>query len=279
MAWSAGTANAASDAPDPLAAPAATIQDVPVPVAAVPFPVSGTAATVVAAVDPAVSGTTEVVANVADSTAPLATEIPLMDSPPVDTVSATVTATVDQVVAVVDSPASALPEVPVPLPEVPLPHIPVPLPEKAAPVRAAGTAVPPSDVRSQAAEPVSGVEAASPAGRVRPAEVASAPQHVRLAVSPLQFLANTQGIRVLGATIGYVVSAVPAPEEDAELRFAGTRNQSGPGSTGSGSAGAEASADVAGFWNLLHDAGRCLVPDAALILHASPAFDPGSSPD
>lgn len=289
MVWSAGTANAASDDPDTLGTPVVTIQDVPVPVAAVPLPVSDTAATVVDVVDPVVSGTTEVVANVADTAAPPAADIPLTDSPLVDTVSATLTGTADGVVSVVDSLAPALPDVTVPpvplpalpvpaLPEVPLPDVPVQLPETAAPGRPAGTAVPPSAVLSQAAEPVS-VEAVSPASQVRPAEVSTAPLQVRGAVSPLQFLANTQAMRALAATIGYVVSAAPAPAQDAELRFAGPQNQSGSGSTGTGSAGAEASADVAGFWNLLHDAGRCLAPDAALVRAASPSFDPGSSPD
>ncbi|WP_144406325.1 hypothetical protein [Arthrobacter sp. SPG23] len=288
MAWFAGTASAASDAPEPLATTVATIQDVPVPVAAVPFPVSGAAAAAVDVVEPPVGGTAEVVANLADSAAPQITDIPLTDPPlvetVVDTVSETVTATVGGVVSVVDSVASALPDIPVPavqvpLPEVPLPHAPVQLPETAAPVRSAGTAVPSSAVRSQPAEPVSGVEAAFPAGRVRPPEVTAAPQQVRLAVSPLQFLANTQGIRALAATISYVVSAAPAPEPATELRFPGLQNQSGSGTSGTGSTGTEASADVPGFWSPLHDGGRCPVPGAALILAASPSFDPGSSPD
>ncbi|MBP1137264.1 hypothetical protein JOE31_003496 [Arthrobacter sp. PvP023] len=303
MAWFAGTANAASDDPDPLGTPAVTIQDVavpvaavPIPVAAVPFPVSDTAAAVVDVVDPVVSGTPEVVAKVADSAAPLITDIPLTDPPFVDTVSETVTATADGVVSVVDSLAPALPDIAVPtvqlpavpvpalpgpvlLPEVPLPHVPLQLPEAAAPGRSGGTDAPPSAVRSQAAEPVRGVEAVSPAGRVHPEEVSAAPLPDRGAVSPLQFLANTQAMRALAATIGYVVSAAPAPGQDMELRFASPQNQSGSGPTGTGSAGAEAAADVAGFWNPLHDAGHCLVPDAALTLAASPSFDPGSSPD
>lgn len=303
----AGPASAAADKPDPLGtiaqaadsllqetvdetvpeingSPDPVVHEIPVPVVAVP-PVSGTAATVVDAVAdatpvPVPGGTTGAVTGVVDSAAQLLTET-VTDTPLIETV----TGAVDGVVSVVDSLAPALPVIQVPHPEIPQPQVPRPerpvkAPENSIPGRSAGTVAPPSDVRTQPASPALGGEAAFLDG-ARPAEVTVAAQQVRRAVSPLEFLANTQAVRALTATIGYIVSAAPAPENEPEaaLRFAGFQNQTGPGSAGIGSAGAEASGDVDGFWNQLHDAGSSPVPDAALILAASPAFDPGSSPD
>lgn len=288
--------------PEPGIAPVQAIQDIPVPVVAVPLPVSGTAATVVDVVDPVPGGTTGVVTDVVDSAAPpltdtltdaplvdTVTDAPLVDTltdaPLVDTVTDTVAGTVDEVASVVDSLAPALPvihvpELPVPtVPEpvpappvtaVPLP-LPLPLPDVAVPGLPAVDELP--------AVPAAGSD--TNAGDARPAESTGAPRQVGRPLSLLQFLANTQAIRALAATIGYVVSAAPAPanEPEAALQFAGLQNQSGSASAGAGAGGAEASGDVDGFWNPLHDAGRCLVPDAALILAASPSYDPGSSPD
>lgn len=304
----AGPASAAADKPNPLGtiaqaadsllqetideavpeingSPDPVVHEIPVPVVAVP-PVSGTAATVVDAVAdatpvPVLGGTTGAVTGVVDSAAQLLTDT-VTDTPLIETV----TGAVDGVVSVVDSLAPALPVIQVPHPEIPQPQAPrlerpVKAPENSIPGRSAGTVAPPSDVRTQPASPALGGEAAFLAGGARPAEVTVAAQRVRRAVSPLEFLANTQAARALTATIGYIVSAASAPENEPEaaLRFAGFQNQTGPGPAGIGSAGAEPSGDVDGFWSQLHDAGRCPVPDAALILAASPAFDPGSSPD
>lgn len=310
LALAAGPANAASDAPNPLGgigqAAASLVQDIipeavpqavqdpPKPpvqaVPDVPVPAGRTAAIVVDVVDPVLSGTTQVVSDVMDTAAPSLPAAPL-----VETVTDTVTGTVDKVGSVVDSLASTLPDLHVPTaplptdpvsalprPQVP-PQVPGQKPDKAAPGHSRGTRVPASDVRSQPAATATGVETASRTGRVQPAGVSAVTQLVRSALSPLQFLANTHAVRALAATVGYVVSAGPTPADEpareAGLRFAGVQNQSGSASSGTGSAGAEASGDVDGFWNLLPDAGPCLVPDAALILAASPSFDPGSSPD
>ncbi|WP_156372448.1 hypothetical protein [Arthrobacter sp. Leaf337] len=307
LALAAGPANAASDAPNPLGgigqAAASLVQDI-VPYAEpqavqepdeppvqavhdVPTPAVRTAAIVVDVVDPVLSGTTQVVSDVMDTAAPLLPAAPL-----VDTVTDSVTGTVDELGSVVDSLASTLPDLHVPtapLPTEPVstlprpkipPQVPGQNPDTAAPGLLSGTRVPPSEFPSQRAAATSGVEAASSVARVLPA--GGAPQLVRSALSSLQFLANTHAVRALAATIGYVVSAGPTPADEPAreggFRFAGVQNQSGSAS-GTGSAGAEASGDVDGFWDLLHDAGRCLVPDAALILAASPSFDPGSSPD
>ncbi|WP_454697896.1 hypothetical protein [Arthrobacter humicola] len=321
LALAAGPANAASDAPDPLGGigqaaaslvrdivpaevphtgqespepPVQAVRDVPAPAVTVPLPAVRTAETVVDVVDPVLSGTSQVVSDVMDTAAPLLPAAPLVKTV-TDTVTDTVTGTVDKTVSVVDSLASTLPDLHVPAvpfptdpvstlprPQVP-PQVPGQKPDKAVPGHSRGTRVPASDVRSQPAAAASGVEAASRSGAGQPAGFPAVPQLVRSALSPLQFLANTHGARVLAATVGYLVSAGPTPAEeparDAGLRFAGVQNQSGSASSGTGSAGAEASGDVDGFWNPLHDAGRCLVPDAALILAAGPSFDPGSSPD
>ena len=158
------------------------------------------------------------------------------------------------------------------------------LPEVTVPGRSPVTTVPPSGFDPALAVPaVIGLEATAHAGSQTVQHTAAAPQPARRAVSPLEFLANTQALRALAATVGYVVSAAPtpvnAPEPEPGFRFAALQNQSGSASAGTGSAGAEASADVAAFWNILHDARSGLMPDAALIPAAGPSFDPGSSPD
>ena len=318
LALAAGPANAASDAPNPLGGigqaavslvqdivpdavpqavqepdepPVQAVPDVPTPAVAAPLPAVGT---VVDVVDPVLSGTTHVVSDVMDTAAPLLPAAPLVETV-TETVTDSVTGTVDEVGSVVDSLASTLPDLHVPAvplptepvstlprPQVP-PQVPGQKPDKAAPGHSRDTRVPASDVRSQPAAAASGVEAATRAGRVQPAGVPAAPLLVSRALSPLQFLANTQAVRALAATVGYLVSAGPTPADepprDAGLRFAGLQNQSGSASSGVGSAGAEAAGDVDGFWNPLRDAGRCPVPDTALTLAASPSFDPGSSPD
>jgi hypothetical protein len=228
--------------------PVPAIQDVPVPVAAVPFPVSGTAATLVDAVDSPLSQTTDVVTTTVDSAASVATDTVT------DTVNDTVADAVDTVVSVVDS---------------------------LSPSPAIG--VPPSGFTEHPAAEGNGIDASARAASAQPARNAAAsPQPVRSAISPLDFLANTHAVRALAATIGYVVSAAPAPatgpDPEEALRFAALYSQSGS-ATGSGSAGSEASADVAAFWNPLHDARGALMPDAAQVLAAGPSFDPGSSPD
>jgi hypothetical protein len=252
--------------------PVPAIQDVPVPVAAVPFPVSGTAATLVDAVDSPLSQTTDVVTTTVDSAASVATDTVT------DTVNDTVADAVDTVVPVVDSLSPALPGVPlptvslptVPVPAVPLPTLPVRLPE-------------PGFTKEPAATEGNGIAASAQAASAQTVRnAAGLTQPVRRAISPLDFLANTHALRALVATIGYVVSAAPAPatgpDPEEALRFAALYSQSGS-ATGSGSAGSEASADVAAFWNPLHDARGALMPDAAQVLAAGPSFDPGSSPD
>ncbi len=137
LAWAAGSANAASEDPNPLGAieqatvsllqdagstPAPAIQDSPAQAAAVPFPVSGTAAAVVDVVDPVPGEATEVVTTVVNRAAP-----PLTDSLAdtvvlTDTVAGTVDTVSDTVVSVVDSLAPALPGVQVPALPFPRTH-------------------------------------------------------------------------------------------------------------------------------------------------------------
>ncbi|MBT2538397.1 hypothetical protein [Arthrobacter sp. ISL-69] len=270
LAWAAGSANAASEEPNPLGAiEQATVSvlqdagstftparpDVPAHAAAVPFPVSGTAAAVANVAD-RVPGEAIDVTVVVNRAAPQLTDS-LADTVVTDT--DTVAGTVDTAVSVVDSLAPDLPGVPVPT-------------------------VPPSGFDAVTAAPARvGPEATARAGSQAAKDTAAAPQQARRAVSPLEFLANTQALRALAATIGYVVSAAPAPTNAAEpeqvFRFAALQNQSGSASAGSGSVGADASADVAAFWNILHDARSGLMRDAALVPAAGPSFDPGSSPD
>lgn len=266
------------------------VEDDPVPVAAVP-PVAGTAATVADIVDvvtdaPVLGGTAGAVTGTVDGAAPLLTDTitdTVTDTPLLETVTDAVTGAVDSVVSVVDSLAPGLPVInipTVPVPSIPQPEIPVKAPEKALPARPSATIAPSSGVHTQPASAAQGVEAPFFADSTLPAEVTAAPQQASRPVSPLEFLANTQAVRALAATIGYVVSAGSAPQSEpgAALTFPGLQNQTGPSSAGAGSAGAEAG-DVDSFWNQLHGAGRFLVPDAALVLTAGPAFDPGSSPD
>ncbi|MDV8149126.1 hypothetical protein [Arthrobacter sp. B10-11] len=318
LVLAAGPASAAADKPNPLGTVAQAadsllqktvnetvpqvgsiadpaVQDAPVPVAAVP-PLAGTAATVADVVDgvttaPVLGGTAGAVTGTVDGAAPLLTDTitdTVTDTPLLETVTDAVTGAVDGVVSVVDSlapvlPVISVPTVPVPSipqPEIPRPEVPVKAPEKALPARPSATVAPSSGVHTQPVSAALGVEAPFFADTARPAEVTAAPQQASRPVSPLEFLANTQAVRALAATIGYVVSAAPAPQSEpgAALTFPGLQNQTGPSSAGAGSAGAEAG-DVDSFWNQLHDAGRFLVPDAALVLTAGPAFDPGSSPD
>lgn len=260
--------------------PVPAIQDVPSPVAAAPFPVSGTAATLVDAVDSALSQTTDVVTTTVDTAASVATDT--VNDAVADTVNDTVTDAVDAVVSVGDSLSPVLPGVPlptVPVPAVPLPTLPVQLPE---PGRSPA-GVPPGFTKEPAATEGNGIDASAHAASAQPVRnAAGLTQPVRRAISPLDFLANTHALRALVATIGYVVSAAPAPETGPDpeeaLRFTALYSQSGS-ATGSGSAGSEASADVAALWNPLHDARGTLMPDAAQVLAAGPSFDPGSSPD
>ncbi|WLQ05108.1 hypothetical protein [Arthrobacter oryzae] len=271
------------------------VPDNPVPVVVVP-PVSGTAATVADVVDvvtdaPVLGGTAGAVTGAVDGAAPLLTDTvtdTVTDTPLLETVTDAVTGAVDSVVSVVDSLAPGLPVInipTVPVPSIPQPEIPsrehpVKAPEEAFPARPSATVAPSSGVHTQPASAAQGVEAPFFSDSTLPAEVTAAPQQASRAVSPLEFLANTQAVRALAAAIGHVMSAAPAPQSEpgAALTFPGLQNQTGPSSAGAGSAGAEAG-DVDSFWNQLHDAGRFLVPDAALVLTAGPAFDPGSSPD
>ncbi|WP_181038774.1 hypothetical protein [Arthrobacter sp. Y81] len=324
LAWAAGSANAASEDPNPLGAveqatvsllqdagstPVPAPQDSPAHAAAVPFPVSGTAAAVADVTDPVPGEATEAVTVVVNRAAPPPVDT-ITDAVLTDTVTGSVDTVSDTVVSGVDSLAPALPgvQVPalpvptvpvptlplptvpvptvpvptVPVPQVPLPELPVHLPEVTVPGRSPVTTVPPSGFDAVTAAPAGvGLEATARAGSQAAKD--TAPQQVRRAVSPLEFLANTQALRALAATIGYVVSAAPspanAPEPEPGFRFAALQNQSGPASAGAGSAGAEASADVAAFWNILHDARSGLMRDTALVPAAGPSFDPGSSPD
>jgi hypothetical protein len=327
LAWASGPANAASEDPNPLGAieqatgsllpeagsnPASAIPNVPAPVAAAPFPVSGTTAAVVDVVDPVLGEATEVVTSVANRTAPplpdTITDAVVTDTVLSDTVAG---ATVDTVVAGEDSlapslpgvhiptlptpelppptvpvPSVPVPSVPVPTvpgPQVPLPELPVQLPEVTVPGRSPVTTVTPSDFDAVTEAPAGiGVEATASSVSQTAKRTVAAPQQARRAVSPLEFLSNTQALRAMAATMGYAVSAAPAPantqEHERVFRVAALQNQSGSASAGTGSAGAEASADVAEFWNNRHDDPCGLMPDAALILAASPSFDPGSSP-
>jgi hypothetical protein len=231
-------------------------------------------------------GATEVLASAADSAAPLLTNT-VTNTAPTYTVAQTVTDTVvgavGGVVSVVDSLVPAVQDVgvpAVPVPTIPqvhvhVPELPVHVPDKVIPAHSSGTAV--RESAALAAEVLSPASVGRPAG---PAEVTAAPAQMQLAFSPVESLAKTRAVREPSATGGYVVSAAPAPENEPDvLRFVGFQTQAGPSSAGAGSAGAEASGDVDGFWNLLHHAGRQPVPDAALVRAASPAFDPGSSPD
>ena len=320
LAWAAGSANAASEDPNPLGAveqatvsllqdagttPPPALQDSPAQAAAVPFPVSGTAAAVADVADPVPGEASEAVTGVVNRTAPPLTDSlagTITDAALTDMVAGAVDTVGDTVVSVVDSlapalpgvqvptvpvPALPLPTVPVPtvpVPHAPLPELPVHLPEVTVPGRSPVTTVPPSGFDPALAVPaVIGLEATAHAGSQTVQRTAAAPQPARRTVSPLEFLANTQALRALAATVGYVVSAAPtpvnAPEPEPGFRFAALQNQSGSASAGTGSAGAEASADVAAFWNILHDARSGLMPDAALIPAAGPSFDPGSSPD
>lgn len=229
-------------------------------------------------------GATEVLASAADSATPLLTNT-VTNTAPTYTVAQTVTDTVvgavGGVVSVVDSLVPAVQDVgvpAVPVPTIPQVHVhvselPVQAPDKT--IHSSGTAEPAS--AALAAEVSSPASVGRPAG---PAEVTASPAQMQRAVSPGESLARTRAVREPAATGGYVVSAAPAPENEPDvLRFVGFQTQAGPSSAGAGSAGAEASGDVDGFWNLLHHAGRQPVPDAALVRAASPAFDPGSSPD
>lgn len=266
--------------------PIPAIQDVPVPVAAVPSPVSGATATVVDVVRPALSQATDVLTSAVDSAASEGTDT--VNDAVADTANNVVN---DAVVSVVDSLSPALPGITLPtvtLPTVPgpivlgpivPPKVPVQLPAPGGHRHSPSTGVPPSGFTR---EPAGGIDASAQAASAQPVRKAAAStQTVRRAVSPLEFLANTHALRALAATIDYVVSAAPAPtgpDPEEALRFAALHSQSGS-TGGSGSAGSEASADVAGFWNPMHDDRGALMPDAAQVLAAGPSFDPGSSPD
>ncbi|MDR6509036.1 hypothetical protein [Arthrobacter oryzae] len=328
LAWAAGSANAASENPNPLGSleqatvsllykkgstPPPAIKDVPAPVAAVPSPVSRTAAAVVDVVDPVISQATEVPGTAVNKVAPPLTDAVTGTVDAVTDAVDTVSDTVSTIVSGVDSLAPALPgvQVPslpipaVPVPTVPLPTLPVPtvpvptvplptvsvptvpgtqvpLPEGTIPGRSPVTTASPSGFDA-VAEAHAGLEATARSDSQAAKKTEAAPQQARRAVTLLEFLANTQSLRTMAATIGYVVSATPspanAPEPEQVFRFAALQNQSGSPAAGTGSAGAEASADVAAFWNIRHDARSGLMPDAALILAAGPSFDPGSSPD
>lgn len=281
-AWlvlAAGPASASAGDPNPLGGIAQAADSVLQEAADQTVPELPAANTAPASV---LGGATEVVAGAADSAAPLLTNT-LTNTAPTYTVAQTVTDTVvgavDGVVSVADSLVPAVQDVPVPavpvpaIPQVPLPELPVQAPDKT--IHSSGTAEPAS--AALAAEVSFPASVGRPAG---PAEVTASPAQMQRAVSPGESLARTRAVREPAATGGYVVSAAPAPENTPDaLRFVGLQNQTGPSSAGAGSAGAEASGDVDGFWNLLHHAGRHPVPDAALIRAASPAFDPGSSPD
>ncbi|MDQ0078734.1 hypothetical protein [Arthrobacter oryzae] len=308
LAWAAGSANAASEDPNPLAAIeqgtvsllqetgstlAPAIKDVPAPVAAVPFPVSGTATAVVDVVDPVLGEASDAVAAEVNKAAPPPSDT---DKVPADTVTDTVSDTADTVVSGVDSLAPSLPgvqptlpvpTVPIPTvpgPQVPLPETPVHIPEVTVPGRSPVTTVPRPGFDAVTEAPA-GIDLETTARSVSHTarHTGAAQQPARRAVSPLEFLANTQALRAMAATIGYAVSAAPAPanapEPERVFRFAVLQNQSGSAAAGTGSAGAEASSDVAEFWSNRHDDLCGLMPDAALILAASPSFDPGSSPD
>lgn len=313
LAWAAGSANASSENPNPLGSleqatvsllhktgstlPPA-IKDVPAPVAAVPSPVSRTAAAVVDVVDPVAGQATEATGTAVNTAAPpltgAVTDTVDTEGDAVDPVSDTVST----IVSGVDSLAPALPGVQVPslpIPTVPLPPLPVPtVPVPTVP----GTQVPLPDVPGQLPEETvpgrspgfdavtqapAGIEATDRSDSQAAKTAAVAPQQARRAVSPLEFLANTHTLGAMAATIGDVLSATPSPanvpQPEQVFRFVALQNQFGSASSGMGSAGAEASTDVAAFWSIRHHARSGLMPDAALILAAGPSFDPGSSPD
>lgn len=259
--------------------PIPAIQDVPVPVAAVPSPVSGATATVVDIVGPALSQTTDVLTTAVDSAASVGTET--VNDAVMDTANDVVNDAADAVVSVVDSLPPALPGITLPTVPGPIvpPQVPVQLPAPGGHGHSPATGVPPSGFTR---EPAGGIDASAQTASAQPVRKAAAStQTVRRAVSPLEFLANTHAVRALAATIDYVVSAAPAPtgpDPEEALRFAALHSLSGS-TSGSGSAGSEASADVAAFWNPMHDDRGALMPDAAQVLAAGPSFDPGSSPD
>ena len=322
LAWAAGSANAASNDPNPLGAIeqatvslfqqtgstlAPAIKDVPAPPAAVPFPVSGAAATVVNVVDPVVGQAAEAVGTVVNRAAP-----PLGNAVTgtVGGTVGTVSGTVDPVVTAVDSlapivpgvqvpslplptlplpplpiPAVPVPGIPVPTvpgPQVPLPQLPVQFPDETLPGRSPVTAVPPSDSVA-VTDAAAGLDLRASDRPVSQTATNTAAPLARRAVSSAEFLANTQALRTMATAVGYVASAAPAPatapEPEQWFRFGALQSQSGSAAAGTGSAGAEASADVAAFWNTRHDARSGLMPDAALNPAAGPSFDPGSSPD
>ena len=130
------------------------------------------------------------------------------------------------------------------------------MPEETVPGRSPVTTASPSGFDAVTEAPA-GLEATARSVSQASKTPVVAPQQARRAVTLLEFLANTQALRAMAATISYAVSAAPAPanapEHERVFRFAALQNQSGSASAGTGSAGAEASADVAEFWNNRHD--------------------------
>jgi hypothetical protein len=76
-------------------------------------------------------------------------------------------------------------------------------------------------------------------------------------------------------------SAPPDAPQNTEnvLWLSALQSHPGPASSGSGSGGAQAAGEAAGFWNPWHAPMGARMPDVSQTAAASPSFDPGSSPD
>ncbi|HET6268559.1 MAG TPA: hypothetical protein VFE00_00575 [Arthrobacter sp.] len=132
----------------------------------------------------------------------------------------------------------------------------------------------------------------APAAAARPLEnrAAGAQQAAGAVPPPAQLLARAPAAPVLPAALSAPMqpaaghpapSAPPDAPQNTEnvLWLSALQSHPGPASSGSGSGGAQAAGEAAGFWNPWHAPMGARMSDVPQTAAASPSFDPGSSPD